>query len=82
MSALVNRKSVGAVPAVECWSVMSHQAIRLGDSNDFIELRCLQVGKAPGMSDGDLRIGVSVRDNDCAASYEQVWIAKDDWEAS
>jgi hypothetical protein len=58
---------------------MSHKAIRLGDSNDFIELRCLEVGKAPGMSDGDLRLGVSVQDNDCAASYEQVWIAKDDW---
>jgi hypothetical protein len=57
---------------------MSHEAIRLGGLNDFIELRCLEIGKLPGMS-GDLRMGVAVRDNDCAASREQVWIAKDDW---
>lgn len=58
---------------------MSHEAIRLAGSEGFIELRCLEVGRLPGMSDGDLRLGVAVRDNDCAASYEQVWIAKDDW---
>jgi hypothetical protein len=58
---------------------MSRGAIHLGDSDDFVELCCLEFGKSPGMSDGDVRLGVTVHDNDCAASYDQVWIAKDDW---
>jgi hypothetical protein len=32
-----------------------------------------------GQSEGDLRLGVSVRCGTFAGSYDQVWIAKDDW---
>jgi hypothetical protein len=58
---------------------MTDEAIQLGSGANYVELRCLELGKAPGMSDSDLRLSISVHDNGCAASYEQVWIAKEDW---
>lgn len=59
--------------------VMSHEAIRLGDSNDFVEFEVLERGTLHGRNEGDLRLGVSVRNGTFAGSYDQVWIAKDEW---
>ncbi len=58
---------------------MSHEAIRLGDPNDFVEIEVLERGTLDGRNEGDLRLGVSVRCGTFAGSYDQVWIAKDDW---
>ena len=58
---------------------MSHEAIRLGDSNDFVEIEVLERGTRDGQSEGDLRLGVSVRIGTFAGSYDQVWIAQVNW---
>jgi hypothetical protein len=58
---------------------MSHEAIRLGDSANFVELRCIEVGQQPGMSDGDLKLGISVSYSGFSGRYDQVWIAAHDW---
>jgi hypothetical protein len=58
---------------------MSHAAVRLGDSNDFVEIEVLERGTLDGRNEGDLRLGVSVRNGTFAGSYDQVWIAKDEW---
>ena len=58
---------------------MSHEAIRLGDLNDFVEIEVLERGAVHGQNEGDLRLGVSVRCGTFAGSYDQVWIAKDAW---
>ena len=58
---------------------MRHDTIRFGDSANFVELSVLELGKLPGMTPGDVRLDISVRDNDFAASYDQVWIAEADW---
>lgn len=58
---------------------MSHDAIRLGDSNDFVQIEVLERGTWDGRNEGDLRLGVSVRCGTFAGSYDQVWIARDDW---
>src|SRR5688500_1960382 len=60
-------------------TVMSHEAIHLGDSNDFVEIEVLERGTLNCRNEGDLRLGVSVRHDTFAGSYDQVWIAKDDW---
>jgi hypothetical protein len=58
---------------------MSHQAIHLGGSNDFVHIEVLERGSLDGRNEGDLRLGVSVRTGTFAGSYDQVWIAKDEW---
>lgn len=58
---------------------MSHGAIRLGDSNDFVEIEVLERGTLDGRNEGDVRLGVSVRNGMFSGSYDQVWIAKDEW---
>lgn len=58
---------------------MSHDAIRLGDSNDFVQIDVLERGTWDGRNEGDLRLGVSVRCGTFGGSYDQVWIARDDW---
>jgi hypothetical protein len=58
---------------------MSHEVIRLGDPNDFVEIEVLERGTLDGRNAGDLRLGVSVRCGTFAGSYDQVWIARDDW---
>lgn len=58
---------------------MSREAIRLGDSNDFVEIEVLDRGTVDGQNEGDLRLGVSVRNGTFTGSYDQVWIAKDEW---
>src|SRR5829696_5380520 len=58
---------------------MSHDVIRLGDPNDFVEIEVLERGTVDGQNEGDLRLGVSVRCDTFSGSYDQVWIAKDDW---
>jgi hypothetical protein len=58
---------------------MSHEAIRLGDPNDFVEIEVLERGTVDGQNEGDLRLGVSVRCGTFSGSYDQVWIAKDGW---
>ena len=58
---------------------MSHAAIRLGDSNDFVEIEVLERGTLDGQNEGDLRLGVFVRCGTFAGSYDQVWIGKNDW---
>jgi hypothetical protein len=58
---------------------MSHDAIRLADARDFIEIRALEHGTVAGQSEGDLRLGVTVRMDAFAGAYDQVWNAKEDW---
>jgi hypothetical protein len=58
---------------------MSHEAIRLGDSNDFVEVEVLERGTLDGQNEGDVRLGVSVRSGTFAGSYDQVWIDRDKW---
>ncbi len=58
---------------------MSHEAIRLGDPNDFVEIEVLERGTLVGRNEGDLRLGVSVRCGTFAGSYDQVWITRDEW---
>jgi hypothetical protein len=60
---------------------MSHEAIRLGDPNDFVEIEVLERGTRDGQNKGDLRLGVSVRSGTFAGSHDQVWIAKDEWKS-
>ena len=57
---------------------MSHETIRLGDSNDFVQIEVLERGTLDGRNEGDLRLAVSVRYGTFAGSYDQVWIAKDE----
>ncbi len=52
--------------------VMSHEAIRLGDSKDFVEIEVLELGTLGGQNEGDLRLGVSVSNGTFAGSYDQV----------
>jgi hypothetical protein len=58
---------------------MSQETIRFGDSNDFVEIEVLERGTLDGRNAGDLRLGVSVRNGTFSGSYDQVWIAKDEW---
>jgi hypothetical protein len=58
---------------------MSHEAIHFGDSNDFVEIEALERGTLDWRNEGDLRLGVSVRCGTFVGSYDQVWIARDDW---
>jgi hypothetical protein len=58
---------------------MLDRTIRLGDATDFVELHCVEFGKPPGMSDGDLRLSVSVSYERFSGSYDEIWIARDDW---
>jgi hypothetical protein len=59
---------------------MSHETIRLGHSTSFVELRCAEVGKAPGMS-GDLKLEIAVSYNGFSGRYDEVWIAAHEWAA-
>jgi hypothetical protein len=59
--------------------IMSHEAIRLGGASDFVEVEVLERGTLEGCNEGDLRLGVSVCCENFSGSYNQVWIARDDW---
>ena len=58
---------------------MQHDAIRLGNADAFVEIEVLERGTMNGRNEGDLRLRVSVRNGTFAGSYDQVWIAKDEW---
>jgi hypothetical protein len=53
--------------------------VRLSSGVDFVELRCHEIGKEPGMSEGDLRLGVSVCSGFFSGAYDEIWIAQLDW---
>ena len=55
--------------------IMANDAIRLGD----LEICLLEVGNSQTPAAGDVRLGVSVAMDSFAGSYDQVWIAADEW---
>jgi hypothetical protein len=58
---------------------MSNEAIHLGDTTDFLELRFLDRGRSPGMDDGDMKLSVAVGYDGFSGSCDEVWIAAHDW---
>jgi hypothetical protein len=58
---------------------MPQHPVRLGQPPDFIDLQLLEHGAPATPSEGDVRLGVSVRMDDFTGRYDQAWIAKADW---
>ena len=55
---------------------MANPTITLGGT---VELQLREHGTIEGQSECDLRLSVSVRMDGFAGTYDQVWIASDDW---
>jgi hypothetical protein len=59
---------------------MSHKAIRLGDSNNFVSIRHIERAGDGAPHAGDVRLEVSVGADGFGGSYDRVWIAAEEWQ--